>query len=311
VDPTGSVDSSYNIWVTDNNIHDIGLNGVGVNSYASRISVDRNHISDFGLDAVGIVGAGIEWRGARYGTMRGNIIYTGQESPAQGTQQVDGIRIEYATEHTPQAPAYVTVVGNVVKDVSGHGVRMEGSQCVIAENVFEACDGNGIVLTAGSVEVGYNLIANNLISAAALDGVRFDGSASFNCAYNQTQGNRIVSPGSSGINVVDYSIDNTFDGDFTQNSGYIGIFEGDTNCIRNAYRDCKVLNAASGQTGIRIAGDAARVVDCESYDNRGVPLQTYGVTIAASSTNSFIDHGIFTPTATGTISDSGTGTTIR
>jgi parallel beta-helix repeat protein len=169
--------SSYSIKVYKNAFYSIGLNGLGVNCFGHGFIIDNNVFHNCGIVATANnVGSAIEFRGSSRSRITNNTM---SDLNYGGVGTCDGIRLEFAVERYKAQVKDVAVENNVIKNFSGHGIRiMYTKRCSILRNTIEcsATSANGILLCSDDLQAqtsDSNTISSNKISGS----IRFAGIA--------------------------------------------------------------------------------------------------------------------------------------
>lgn len=279
-----TVSESYNIRICNNVVHNIGLNGIAVNTFGARVIILGNILYECGtIASLALVGAGIEFRGATNSVIGSNVLDRLQYGLVGSC---DGIRIEYVVEGATQQVKHVSVVNNTISNFSGFGIRGQFiSNCTITGNTFyssNATHSAGIVLLgsdANSVTSSYNTISGNTFMVSGVvsgvAAISLEGGTTQKVAFNNITGNT-VSGYRNGVAITDAN-NNTVSGNMISNCSAQGIFH--VSGVGNFISSNKcVSNVASGievfaGTNITLSGN-----ECSDNAAYGIVLTSSAVT---------------------------------
>ncbi len=290
-----SISQSNKILITNNTISNIGLNGIGVNTFGSKINILGNNIYQSGtLASLASVGSGIEFRSATNSVIGSNNLDELQYGAAGAC---DGIRLEYGTPE-PSNPSgqqvqNVSVVNNVISNFSGFGIRGQFIlNCSITGNSFYSSNATheaGVALLSSdsnSVTSTYNTVSGNTFFVqgvtSSIPCIRLQGDATQKVSFNSVNGNTINGY-RNGISFTNAN-NNIVSNNMISNSSAQGIFHasGVSNLI-TGNKSCSNTSA-----GIQIdAGTSITLSMNECNDNA-----THGIFLANTASNCNVNWNI-------------------
>jgi len=263
--------SGSNIGIHNNIVKDVGENCIGANVRgANGIRITDNHLYNFGIKSTGIVGAAIEYRGGSGGIISNNIMEDGYYFPEE--EAIDGVRVEFVTESPAIAPRALILSGNVVRNISGHGFRIQfATDVVMSGNRIDSCK-NGITILSSSLSLAnYNNVIGNTITNCVDHGIFIVGQSGYPVKSTLVSNNIITSSGGSQV-YVGYAEGNIFKNNLISDGAQQGIY--DTDSKLNIYDGNTLTNngTIAAHIGIFLTNaDSAIISGGKIYHNRLVP----------------------------------------
>jgi hypothetical protein len=307
-----SITQSNKILITNNTISNIGLNGIGVNTFGSKIDILGNSIYQSGtLSSLVSVGSGIEFRSATNSVIGSNNLDELQYGAAGAC---DGIRLEYGTPE-PSNPSgqqvqNVSVVNNVISNFSGFGIRGQMIlNCSITGNSFYSSNAThevGLVLLGddtNSVTSSYNTVSGNTFFVqgvvSSVEGIRLQGDTTQKVIFNNINGNTFQGY-RNGISFSNAD-NNSASNNVISNSSSHGIahISGSSNLISGN------VSTNNTDSGIEILAGSNIVINMNNCNNNSA----YGIVLAPGASNCFVNWNITQNNTTANYANNG-GTAI-
>lgn len=277
---------SSNILVSGNQISDVGLNGIGVNSGGEFVRVIDNNISRCGsVASISNIGAGIEYRSGRIGACSNNIVV---DCSFGDPGCVDGIRLENGSD--PAMPdSKIVCSGNVISGFSGCGIRGQMLQdSVISDNIISGDfkSQTGILIYSSSRQGIVServIVSNNLIMDIPTGhGIRLEGDAGAP-VKNCTVKGSIVSNCDVGALLV-AADQNLFIGNRYISSRSRGVF-----VVSGSHNSFSSEHASGGKIGFQVrSGVGNTFVECVAVAN-----SMYGLVSSPGPRQTLVRGGVF------------------